>query len=82
MQQDYISDSLSKVTRAVNQLQRDGFTVEKIELGSGQPRIRISYHYKCGVFGEPTVYSKGNNGIEYEAHVVNYKECQLRWVRR
>ncbi|OED43591.1 hypothetical protein ACH42_09775 [Endozoicomonas sp. (ex Bugula neritina AB1)] len=82
MQQDYISDSLVKVTHAVNQLQRDGFTVETVELGGGKPRIKISYHYRCSVFGEPTVYSRGNNGLHYETSVVQFEGCQLRWSRR
>ena len=83
MQQRYIEQSLHSATCAINKLQRDGFSVEGLELGGGgKPRIRISWVPRCVQFGEPSVYSRGNNGIHYETYLVQYEGCQVSWIKK
>ena len=81
-QQEYISRSLSTATHAVNLLHGQGFNVEKLELGMGRPRIRIGFHYRCRVLGEPVVYSRGNSGLQYEKCVVQFEGCEVSWTQR
>ena len=83
MQQRYIEQSLHKATCAINKLQREGHSVERLELGGGgKPRIRIAWSHRCESLGEPSVYSKGNNGIYYETYLVPYEGCQVSWIKK
>ncbi|OED44062.1 hypothetical protein ACH42_08465 [Endozoicomonas sp. (ex Bugula neritina AB1)] len=83
MQNRYIEQSLSKATRAVNMLQKEGFSIEQLELGrGGKPRIKISFHPRCSILGVPSSYSQGNNGIHYETYLVQYEGCQVSWIRK
>ncbi|WP_236631469.1 hypothetical protein [Endozoicomonas numazuensis] len=82
MSQSYMIQSLQKATHVVNRLQREGYTVEKVLLGEGRPKIKISWHPRCREFGEPAVVSKGNNGSHYEKAMVEFEGCQLSWTVR
>jgi len=82
MQQSYITQSLSTATHAVNLLQRDGFTVEKVVLGQGRPKVRISWHPNVQAFGPTVVYSRGNNGLPHEREEVEFEGCVLSWTVR
>ena len=83
MQNRYIEQALHKATCAINKLQRDGFTVEHLELGGGgKPRIKIAFSPRCESLGVVSSYSRGNNGIHYETYLVQYEECQVSWIRK
>lgn len=83
MNQRYIEKSLSQATRAVHLLQKQGFSVEHLELGrGGKPRIKIGFHPRCSSLGEASCYSQGNNGLHYETYLVQYEGCQVSWIRK
>lgn len=76
--QRYIEKSLSRATRAAHRLMRDGFSVERVELGDGgRPRIEISYRAQCSLLGDASRFSLNPDGrarcrVEYEG-------CQVSW---
>ena len=83
MQSRYIEQSMSTATRAINQLQKLGLTVEHLELGGGgKPRIKVGYSPRCELLGQPVSFSRGNNGLNYETWLVQYEGCQVSWVRK
>ena len=83
MNQRYIEQSLHQMTKVVHRLQRDGFVVESMEVsGGGKPRIKIGWNPKVGNLGEPSVFSRGNNGLVHETYLVQFEGCQVSWIRK
>ena len=80
--ENYMITALQKATHVVHLLQKKGYTVEKVLAGDGRPKIKILWHPRCQEFGQPSVSSKGNNGIQYQRESVEYEGCQLSWTVR
>lgn len=81
-QQRYIDDCLFQATRAINRLQRAGFSVEHLELGAGgRPRIHIGWHPRCSELGEPAVCTR-EDGVHYRLCMIQYLDCQVSWTER
>ena len=80
--ESYMITSLQQANHVVQLLQKKSYTVEKVLVGDGRPRIKILWHPRCSEFGEPSISSKGNNGAQYERASVEYEGCQLSWMVR
>ena len=78
----FIKQSLLHTSTVVNTLQNNGFVIEHIELGNGQPKIRIAYQPRVVNFGEPRVVRRTLHGEISEQQVVLYENCELSWQLR
>ncbi|WP_330925271.1 hypothetical protein [Candidatus Sororendozoicomonas aggregata] len=75
-QQRFISNALTLASHAVECLQRQGFTVESVDVSQGQPRIRIGYERNCILLGQPVVSNRQQQAV----YRVQFRHCQVSWL--